>query len=644
MPQSVNGSGYTSAARMALAALPGEALLTPSASSRSSSSSSTTSGPGLLLLPTVTAGGDTPCHYPTVRLVQGPPPPAGRASTAGTPARYLGHPLLLYYFPLPFLVMSALAPLVGHAGRLQARAPPFPSSCFPLLAYASFRLMGFRFPGRSLGAGRRGVPLPRGRTRSGGAPSRAPSPASSPTPTASASRCCSWASPTARTPAGTGPDRPAAPPRPGGLRPRLRGAVGGPVRHVLPVRLAPAPAHPRLPGRGGGRWRFAIAGVLLLPLLSGWGYTTPYDDPWITVTTQGLFPPFLWPLFGLAARGPRGARSRCAIAGAAPTIASSSSSMPRWWARPSPPPVPPSGVIDVRFVPFAQLSLCLLAGARRWAWLLERVPRPPTSPPWAWSSWACSTATRARGCCGPGSTGTTPAWRPRSCGRPSARMSRRARGQGGRSAGGRRVQRGARAGGLHPHVRDPALLHRALHARGRLQPGQPDHPPGVLPGLRAGGDFAQPLPGDRVLALRPRRRARATCASSTSREVVALSPQLTEAALESARTRPRGAASRRTPSSEIEGGRGRYVEPVRLRPFGAPWPAGVRRRCAGSRDGRSRRRPSSSPTTRDRACRSPTPGSRPPRCPLPAGVEVARDESRRRRSPSARTARATRCW
>ena len=56
--------------------------------------------PSLLLLPTITAGGDTPCHYPTAAWFHERLLPALRLH-GWYPGAYLGHPLLLYYFPLP---------------------------------------------------------------------------------------------------------------------------------------------------------------------------------------------------------------------------------------------------------------------------------------------------------------------------------------------------------------------------------------------------------------------------------------------------------------------------------------------------------------------------------------------------------------
>src|SRR5438045_9558404 len=68
--------------------------------------------PSLLLLPTAAAGGDTPCHVPTLAWFYGKLLPRLRFQ-GWYPGAYLGHPLLLYYFPLAFLVMSALVPVLG---------------------------------------------------------------------------------------------------------------------------------------------------------------------------------------------------------------------------------------------------------------------------------------------------------------------------------------------------------------------------------------------------------------------------------------------------------------------------------------------------------------------------------------------------
>ena len=326
--------------------------------------------PALLFLPTVTAGGDTPCHYPTFVWFKEHLLSQGRLH-GWYPGAYLGHPLLLYYFPLPFLIMSALTPFFGMpvAFKLGTALPVF---LLPLLTYAAFRLMGFRFPGPLVGAGAAAVFL-----------FHEDNPI--------------WGGTIASTLTGEFSYTYGI-----GLAVLFLGLCyraytrgHGPLGAALLLGLV-AFAHgyavlwaglattyflfgSRRPWRTVGflavvaGMAFATAGVLLVPLLSDWGYTTPYSDPWITVTTHGLVPPFLWPLFALAALGLLGtilfARrggpdhrllflAYASLVGIALAAAG-----------------PALGVIDVRFVPFAQLAACLLGGATL-GLLLEKVKAP----------------------------------------------------------------------------------------------------------------------------------------------------------------------------------------------------------------------------------------------------------------------------
>jgi hypothetical protein len=331
--------------------------------------------PSLLLLPTITAGGDTPCHYPTAVWFHEHLLPSLRLH-GWYPGASLGHPLLLYYFPFPFLLMSALAPLVGMpiAFKLGTALGVF---LLPLLVYTSFRLMRLVFPAPLLGAGAALVflyvednPIWGGtiastltgefsytygvgfailflgllyRARAGGWGPWAPAAALALT-TYAHGYAVLWAGLTATglllcDPARGGED--AAGDHPDTTRRRPWRTLGW----LLAVAAL----------------AFALAGPTLVPLLADWGWTTPFDDAWIEVTPRGLLPPLLWPLLlagalALAAvlvrraRGGRGderllllgfgAAAGAALASAGPTL----------------------GVIDVRFVPFAQLSL-VLAGA-----------------------------------------------------------------------------------------------------------------------------------------------------------------------------------------------------------------------------------------------------------------------------------------
>jgi len=330
--------------------------------------------PALLFLPTVTAGGDTPCHYPTLVYLHDTLLPRLRLQ-GWYPGAYLGHPLLLYYFPLAFLVMSALAPLVGLAVafKLGTVGGVF---LLPLLAYASFRLMGFRAPVPLMGAAAAFVFL-----------------------------FCEenpiWGGTMASTLTGEfsytygiglavlflglayrSYARGGSPWIPALLLAVTALAHGYAVlwaglsaAYFLHASRRPARTLAWLLAVAG--LAFALAGFWLVPLLSDWGWTTPYDDPWITVDTRNVLPPFLWPLIGAAvvglvwtlawarrAGGPdhrlmyllHAAAVGFALAAAGPLL----------------------GIIDVRFLPFAQLALCLAGGATL-GLALERLSAPNLS-------------------------------------------------------------------------------------------------------------------------------------------------------------------------------------------------------------------------------------------------------------------------
>jgi hypothetical protein len=326
--------------------------------------------PSLLLLPTITAGGDTPCHYPAVAWFHERLLPALRLH-GWYPGAYLGHPLLLYYFPLPFLVMSALAPVTGLpiAFKLGTALGVF---LLPLLVYVSFRLMRLPFPTPLLGAAAALVflfvednPI--------------------------------WGGTIASTLTGEFSYTYGI-----GLAILFLGVVvrasergGGPWAPAAALALT-AYAHgyavlwagltasflllvDRRPGRTLV-WLLAVAGIafalaapLLVPLLAAWGWTTPYDDAWINVSTTGLLPPLLWPLFAAAGvafamtlirRLKEGrADARLLLFGFGVLVGTALAAAG-----------PALGVIDVRFVPFAQLSMAL-AGAVALGLALSRLVR-----------------------------------------------------------------------------------------------------------------------------------------------------------------------------------------------------------------------------------------------------------------------------
>lgn len=322
--------------------------------------------PSLLFLPTLTAGGDTPCHYPTAVWFHERLLPQLRLH-GWYPGASLGHPLLLYYFPLPFVLMSALAPLTGMpvAFKLGTVLGVF---LLPLLAYASLRLMRLRFPAPLVGAAASLVFLYlEDNPIWGGTIASTLTGEFSYTYGVGFAVLFLGALFRARAD-GRGPWAPAA------VLALTCYAHGYAVLWAGLTASGLLLWDPR-PGGGPGRatWRtlgwlaavaalaFALAGPALVPLLADWGSTTPYDDAWIAITTRGLFPALLWPLFlaaavalgaPLARRPGRLPDERLlllafgALAGAALALAG-----------------PGLGVVDVRFVPLAQLSLALAGAA-----------------------------------------------------------------------------------------------------------------------------------------------------------------------------------------------------------------------------------------------------------------------------------------
>jgi len=106
--------------------------------------------PGLLIASTITTGGDTASHYYTAWWLRHELLPAGRL-TGWVPGNYAGFPLFQVYFPLPFVLMAALSLLTGLpvAFKLVTVAGLVG---LPLAAYACFRLLGFAFPAPALAA------------------------------------------------------------------------------------------------------------------------------------------------------------------------------------------------------------------------------------------------------------------------------------------------------------------------------------------------------------------------------------------------------------------------------------------------------------------------------------------------------------
>jgi hypothetical protein len=328
--------------------------------------------PSLLLLPTIAAGGDTPSHYPTAVWLHDHLLPHARLH-GWYPGAALGHPLLLYYFPFPFVLMSALAPLAGMpvAFKLGTALGVF---LLPLLAYVSLRLMRLPFPAPLAGAAAALVFLYVEENPIWGGTI-----ASTLTGEFSYTYGVGFAllflGVLVRARAdGRGPWAPAA------VLALTSYAHG---YTVLWAGLAasglllwdPAPDH--RPWHTF-RWlasvagiAFALAGPALVPLLAGWGWTTPYHDAWIDPTTTGFLPPLLAPLLVAGALTVAAALGRGAGRGSGrePILLLGFAALAAVALACAGPAL---GVIDVRFVPLAQLSLAL-AGAAGVGLLLSRL-------------------------------------------------------------------------------------------------------------------------------------------------------------------------------------------------------------------------------------------------------------------------------
>jgi Arc/MetJ-type ribon-helix-helix transcriptional regulator len=315
--------------------------------------------PELLLLPTILAGGDTPCHFPTAEWFSTRLLPEWRLH-GWYPGAYLGQPLLLYYFPFPFLLMAALRPMAGPEVAFKlgvALGVPL----LPLVSYLGFRRLGFRFPGPLLGAASALVflfletnPIWGGTIAS----------------TMTGEFAYTYGTCFAVLFLGVvyrAYTRGEAPSRPAALLALTALAHGYAVlwaglsaTFFLYASRRPAKTLAWL--SIVALLAFALAGFHMLPLLQAWGMTTPYDDPWIEAGSSNLLPSYLLPMLALVvlgllanlwlARYASGPDQRflfllhaglvaVALAAAGPAL----------------------GIIDVRFVPFAHFAVCLAAAA-----------------------------------------------------------------------------------------------------------------------------------------------------------------------------------------------------------------------------------------------------------------------------------------
>jgi 6-pyruvoyl-tetrahydropterin synthase-like protein/outer membrane lipoprotein YfiO len=99
---------------------------------------------------TTTNGGDMGSHYYPAYYLYHTLLPKGRVS-GWCPGNYCGFPIFQFYFPLTFVLMAALAPLLTLLVSFKV-VSVLGGVILPLCAYLSLRLMGTPFPGPALGA------------------------------------------------------------------------------------------------------------------------------------------------------------------------------------------------------------------------------------------------------------------------------------------------------------------------------------------------------------------------------------------------------------------------------------------------------------------------------------------------------------
>lgn len=330
----------------------------------------------VMLSPTTTNGGDMGSHYyPLVFLREVLLPQGG--ITGWCPGNYGGFPLFQFYFPLSFVLMAAasLAIPLGVAFKLGTVLGTF---LLPPSAYLSLRLAGVPFPGPALGA--------------------------------LATLCflfmeanSMWGGNIPSTLAGEftfSLGLALAVLFVGSLRRTVRTGRGRLVNGVLVALIGLAHGYTLLwAGFTSlvelvalrGWWRrvgilvvvhglaILLLGFWLVPLLAYVPWTTAYGHVWLIHDWKEIVPPILWPVAIVAV-------ATSLLVGVVSLVRRES--LPRalvsLWSGTTIGVIfyfiaPVLHVVDIRFLPFAQLGLCLLAAAGI-GHLVSRLPAPEVWP------------------------------------------------------------------------------------------------------------------------------------------------------------------------------------------------------------------------------------------------------------------------
>jgi hypothetical protein len=105
--------------------------------------------PSLLLIPTITAGGDTISHYVAAQYLRNYLLPHGKL-VGWMPGNFAGYPLFLFYFPLAFLLIAGFSLVVSFpvAFKLGTVAGTFG---LPIASLVALRWIGCPFPIPAIG-------------------------------------------------------------------------------------------------------------------------------------------------------------------------------------------------------------------------------------------------------------------------------------------------------------------------------------------------------------------------------------------------------------------------------------------------------------------------------------------------------------
>ena len=329
-----------------------------------------------ILEPTTPTGGDMASHYYAAVYLRDVLLPRGGV-TGWCPGSFAGFPLFQLYFPLPFVSMAllSLAPGVPMAVAFKLVTTLGPVA-LPACAYASLRLLGAPFPGPALAAlFSLGVLFQEANSMWGG--NLISTLAGEFTYAIALDLGLLFIGVLARAMRG------------------WRGRIGASVllaavglSHGYVLLWAGLVSLLELLAPRGGVRRFGtllgihglaifLMAFWLAPLLWYAAWTTPYDPVSTFESWQVALPPILQPaaglalLFGALAVGWRAARADLHPLGmlwGGVVIALGMYAL-----------APAVGIVDVRFLPFAQLGLCLAAAAALGS-VLARLPAPETWP------------------------------------------------------------------------------------------------------------------------------------------------------------------------------------------------------------------------------------------------------------------------